>query len=260
MTAVEVFQFPATGQQIRTLIRNGEPIFCVADVCRGLQHSNPSVAMRLIDEDDRVMVDLRETDSPNLNRTSINPQMWFVTESGFYALALASQAPGAKAFKRWITHDVLPSLRKTGRYALPAQHVLPTTYAQALRELAATVEERDFARAELETAAPKAEAWDVLASAHGDYSVREAAFILNRDPAISTGQQRLFRLLREWRLIDSNDIPYADHASHVRLRARAYQSPRSGEDRVSEQVRITADGLRYLHKRLGGADPLQVAA
>lgn len=138
----------------------------------------------------------------------------------------------------------------------PARPALPQTYAQALRELAATVERTEQIQRELEAAAPKADAWDVLASAHGDYSVREAAYILNRDPAIDTGQKRLFQLLRDWRLIDSRDIPYADHARHVRLRARVYQSPRTGEDRTTEQVRITAEGLRYLHRRMGGTEPL----
>ncbi|MEH1013063.1 BRO family protein [Micromonospora sp. CPCC 206060] len=127
MTALaQVFEYGTT--QIRILVRDGEPLFSVPDVCRGLEHSNPSVALNLVEEEDRTLIDLRETDSPNLNRTSINPMMWFVTEPGFYTLALASQAPGAKAFRRWITHDVLPQIRKTGTYALeqltPAEMLL----------------------------------------------------------------------------------------------------------------------------------------
>lgn len=138
--------------------------------------------------------------------------------------------------------------------AEPAAHALPQTYADALRELAATVERAEQIERELETVAPKAEAWDVLASAHGDYSVREAAFILNRDPEISTG--RLFQLLRDWRLIDRNDRPYADHASHVTLRARSYEHPTTGEQKTTTQVRITAAGLRYVHRRLGGTQQI----
>lgn len=118
--AVEVFTFSATGQQIRIIGTAEDPLFCHADVCRGLDHSNPTVALGLVDADDRVQIDVRETDIPNLNKDKvINPIMWFLTESGFYDLALASRAPGAKAFKRWITHEVLPALRKTGRYGVP---------------------------------------------------------------------------------------------------------------------------------------------
>lgn len=256
MSEIEIFQFPSTGEQIRTLVREGRVLFSVADVCRGLQHSNPSVALRLVEEEDRVLVNLAESDSPNLNRTSANPNMWFVTEPGFYALALNSQAPRAREFRRWVTHDVLPQIRMTGRYE-PVQH-LPQTYAQALRELAASVERAEEAERALAVAEPLAEAWQVLASAEGDYSVREAAFILNRDPAIDTGQQRLFRLLREWKLIDRNNRPYASHSRHVCLRVTHYTHPSTGEEEATTQVRITHAGLQYLHKRMGGVKQLQI--
>lgn len=164
MTDVEVFQFPATGQQIRMLIRNGEPLFCHADVCKGLQHSNPSVALRLVDEDDRVEIDVRETDIPTLNRAPINPMMWFLTESGFYTLAIASQAPGAKPFKRWITHDVLPAIRKTGRYealdANTARHEIPQSFADALQlaaNQARAIEKQNARIAALEPRAAQAD-------------------------------------------------------------------------------------------------------
>lgn len=140
--------------------------------------------------------------------------------------------------------------------ARPASHALPKSYADALRELAETVEAKERAESKVAELEPAAEAWDVLASAHGDYSVREASFILNRDPAISTGQQRLFQLLRDWKLIDRNDRPYADHAQHVTLRARSFEHPMTREQRTTTQVRITAAGLRYLHRRLGGVQQL----
>lgn len=140
--------------------------------------------------------------------------------------------------------------------AQPVQHELPKTYAEALRELATKVERIEQIERELEAAAPKADAWDVLASAHGDYSVREAAFVLNRDPAIHTGQQRLFKLLREWGLLDRHNRPYSAHARHVRLRARSYEDRSSGEDKTAWQVRITAEGLRYIHRRLGGVEQI----
>lgn len=130
------------------------------------------------------------------------------------------------------------------------QHELPASYAQALRELAATVEECEAVKVALASAEPKADAWDVLASAKGDYSVREAANILNRDPDISTGQKRLFKLLRDMGLLDAGNVPYARHAHHVCLRATKWTDRNLGFDRASDQVRVTAEGLRYLRKRL----------
>jgi DNA-damage-inducible protein D len=146
---------------------------------------------------------------------------------------------------------------KTRQAELAEQQLtLPKSYAEALRELAATVEAKDVAEAKVLQLAPKAESWDVLADTGADYSVREAAYILNRDPAIDTGQRRLFTLLRAWGLIDGNDRPYATHSKHVTLRPQT--RPASTGERVPArpQVRVTVAGLSYLHKRLGGVAPL----
>lgn len=109
---------------------------------------------------------------------------------------------------------------------------------------------------QLAIAAPKADAWEVLASAEGDMSVREAAFVLNRDPNISTGQNRLFAKLQELSWIDKRKVPYASHDKHVRLRVYTYDDPVTREPVTRQQVRVTAEGLRLLHKRLGGTSPL----
>lgn len=113
---------------------------------------------------------------------------------------------------------------------------------------------RQLAEHVLGIATPKADAWQALAEAEGDYAVRDAAHILNRDPNISTGQRRLFDLLREWKLIDRRDVPYQAHTAHVVLRARHFTDAK-GVARVEDQVRITPEGLRYLHKRMGGRCP-----
>lgn len=176
---VEIFTFPQTGQQIRIIGTAENPLFCHADVCRGLDHSNPSVALALVDGDDRVQVDARETDIPNLNKDKvINPIMWFLTESGFYDLALASKAPGAKAFKRWITHDVLPALRKTGSYNLVPTQFDPTDleHVAQLARIAADqkrqIEARDEKIAEL---TPGHELAETYAAANGTMTVRTFA-------------------------------------------------------------------------------------
>lgn len=248
MSELEIFQFPATGEQIRTVMVNGEPWFVAADVARALGYRMASDLTRRLDPEDR---GTRRVRTP-----SGEQEMTVISEAGLYAAILGSQIPGAREFKRWVTHDVLPQIRMTGHYEPVPQ--LPQTYAQALRELASTVERAEDAERALAVAEPKAEAWQVLASAEGDYSVREAAFILNRDPAIDTGQNRLFRLLRDWRLIDRNNRPYADHARHVRLRATHFTHPSTGEEEATTQVRISGEGLLYLHKRMGGVRQLQM--
>lgn len=248
MTQIEIFQFPATGHPIRTVLVDGEPWFVLNDLAEVLGFTRGRDAGRMVDDEDKGAHYVRTPGG--------DQQVAIVNESGLYSLILRSNRPEAKAFKRWVTHDVLPQIRMTGRYE--PTPTLPQTYAQALRELASTVERAEDAERALAIAEPQAEAWQVLASAEGDYAVREAAFILNRDPAIDTGQTRLFKLLREWKLIDLHNRPYASHARHVCLRATHYQNPRTGEEEATTQVRITLAGLQYLHKRMGGTRQLRL--
>jgi DNA-damage-inducible protein D len=115
----------------------------------------------------------------------------------------------------------------------------------------------DTAEAEVIELRPRAVSWDVLADTGADYSVREAAYILNRDPSISTGQRRLFELLRSWRLIGPGDKPYSNHSAHVTLRPRTRVDSYTKEEVPAKpQVRVTVAGLSYLHKRMGGTAPL----
>lgn len=119
---------------------------------------------------------------------------------------------------------------------------------------------RALAEAKVIELHPKADAWDTLADTGADYSCRDAAFILNRDPEISTGQNRLLKLLRAWRLIDSGDRPYATHAQHVTLRPQTRVASDGDRVQAKPQVRVTVAGLQYLHKRLGGVEPLDFGA
>lgn len=241
---VEVFNFPETGAEIRALVLDDAPWFVAGDVCRVLGIANVPDAVGSLDEDEKGIASTDTLGGPQRVR--------IVNEPGLYSLILRSRKPEAKTFKRWVTHEVLPAIRQTGRYEVEPQHVLPQTLPQALRAYAAEVEARESAQRALAAAEPKADAWDTLASATGDYSVREAAYILNRDPAIDTGQNRLFGKLRELGLVDKGGTPYASHARHLRLRAGSYLNQTTGEQVATTQVRITAVGVAYLHKRMGG--------
>lgn len=137
---------------------------------------------------------------------------------------------------------------------------LPQDYEEALVHLLGKVRENKQLESRVKELEPAAQAWDVLASAEGDYSLREAALILNRDRGISTGQNRLLRSIREFDMVDRNGVPYAKHASHLVERATSYNHPHTNEPVLSKQIRVTAQGLRYLHKRLGGEAPLSIAS
>ncbi|MEU8279802.1 phage antirepressor [Microbispora bryophytorum] len=122
------FAFPDTGQTVRTILVGGDPWFVAADVAEVLELGNLHSSLSLLDDDERSLHIVERGQR----------SMSIISESGLYSLVLRSRKPEAKAFKRWVTHEVLPMIRRTGAYtAAPAPaYVIPASYAEAL-ELAA---------------------------------------------------------------------------------------------------------------------------
>ncbi len=107
MNELQIFSNEEFGE-VRTVLLNDEPMFCLADVCKALEISNPSKVAQRLDEDERTKLELGRAGETN-----------FITESGLYAVILRSDKPNAKKFRKWVTSEVLPSIRKTGSYNKP---------------------------------------------------------------------------------------------------------------------------------------------
>lgn len=107
---LKVFENPDFGQ-VRTVTRDGEPWFVAADVCKALDVGNSRQALTRLDEDEKGVI---STDTLGGRQ-----EMSIINEPGLYSLVLGSRKPEAKAFKRWITHEVIPSIRKHGGYLTP---------------------------------------------------------------------------------------------------------------------------------------------
>lgn len=105
MQTNKIFEHPEFGK-VRTVMIDGEPWFVAADVCNALDIRNPSQAISRLDEDEKII-----TLISNEGNQRGNPNVAVVNEPGLYTLILGSRKPEAKAFKRWITHEVLPALR-----------------------------------------------------------------------------------------------------------------------------------------------------
>ena len=249
MTA-DLIQHAFRGQAVRVITdADGSIWFVASDVAAILGYRMASDMTRRLDVDEKGTRSVRTVARGEQASTVI-------TEAGLYVATLGSQVPGAREFKRWVTHELLPEIRRTGSYAIP--QTPEQRIAAALIEASALLAERDERIAELE---PPARAWTALADATGDYSLRDAAQILDRDPDIRTGQNRLGQYLRQIGWLDRRGIPYqrAVEVGYVRSRVRTYSHPRTGEQMVGEpQVRITGKGLTWLHKHLGGTEPLDV--
>lgn len=126
---VKIFNNPDFGEIRVSVTEDGEPLFCAADVCKALGYSNGRDAIAKHVE----VGDVAKCDTPTVSGVQT---MTFVNESGLYSLIFGSKLDGAKVFKRWVTSEVLPSIRKTGKYAVslsPAEQLLAN--AQLLVEM-----------------------------------------------------------------------------------------------------------------------------
>ena len=111
-TAIQNFKFPWTGGTCRIFIdEDGNPWWVAVDVCLLLGLGNSRQALSRLDDDEKMAVVINDTSS---NGVSQRRRVSVINESGLYALIFSSRKPEAKEFKRWVTHEVLPSIRKTG--------------------------------------------------------------------------------------------------------------------------------------------------
>ena len=129
---------------VRIVEKDGEPWFVAKDVCDILALGNPRSSIALLDEDER---GVHSMDTP-----SGKQEMGIISEAGLYSLILRSRKPEAKAFKRWVTHEVLPSIRKTGAYLSPGMS------NEHVKALVATLEEEMYRRIQAENRLAKLEA------------------------------------------------------------------------------------------------------
>lgn len=158
---IQVFNNDTFGN-LRTIIKDDEIWFVAKDVCDALELGNSRQALVRLEDDEKADV--------ILNDGSQNRRMNIINEYGLYSLVLASRKPEAKTFKRWVTHDVLPSIRKTGQYSN-----LPQDYLSALKALVVSEEAKQKAELELAIAQPKANYTDNVLSSEGYMTATQIA-------------------------------------------------------------------------------------
>lgn len=204
MNELQIFSSPDFGE-VRTLSIDGEPWFVASDVCKALEIGNPTDAMRRLDADERTLVSIEGTS----NGLPVNA----VNEPGLYTLVLGSRKPEAKAFKRWITHDVIPSIRKNGGYIAGQENMTAEELmAKALLVAKKTIEEKEaeLSRKQVENAimAPKADYFDELVEKNTLTNFRETA------KQLGVKQKAFISFLMERKFIYRDKrgklLPYAD--------------------------------------------------
>lgn len=253
----QIQPFDFNGIQVRVLTdEHGDPWFLGADVCAILGTATNHIR-EYLDADE--ITNIRTTDiAQNGGKAPV-----FVSESGLYSLVLRSRKPEAREFKRWVTHEVLPSIRQTGSYSIDSFEVAlatalltPKAVAGILTELDKTqIENRQLAarNAELE---PKAKALDDFTNVTGTMSVAEAANQLTNAGAGNIGRDQLFQFMRSLGWVYRRDNAWAAMQDHINAGHLVMKEHRvHGEHRngvpfaYAPTVRVTRAGLALLHRR-----------
>lgn len=238
--SIQTYSNDALGVTVRTIVdeETGEPWFVAKDVCDAL--SIDKTAASRLDDDEK---GLRSTQTLGGSQ-----QVLFVSEPGLYTLVLKSRKPEAKAFRRWVTHEVLPAIRRTGSYGSPAE----ARMERLLSDGAALIEAQSARIREMEPKAAFAEAVEGSETLH---SVGELAKVISQ-AGVPMGQRRLFGLLRDdgWLMKRGRDknLPTqrAREMDVIRIEMAHYVDG-NGANHTTGTPRITGKGMTHFFRVYG---------
>ncbi|HGN5423964.1 TPA: phage antirepressor [Streptococcus pyogenes] len=238
----EIFNFK--GQEVRTVTIDDEPYFVGKDVAEilGYAKARNAIASHVDDEDKK--------DAPIQGTLGGTQTMTIINESGLYSLILSSKLPQAKEFKRWVTSEVLPTIRKHGMYATDELLDNPDFAIATLQKLKEEREAKKLLEAQIEADRPKVLFADAVEASETSILIGDFAKIL-RQNGYNIGQNRLFAWLREnGFLIRKNGESYnmPTHRSMdmklFEVKERTHQEP-NGSIRISKTTKMTGKGQQY---------------
>lgn len=227
----------------------GEPWFVAKDVCDAL-----GIATNHLREDGRGLDEDEVLSLPNWEGKGSAPLI--VSEPGFYKLVMRSRKPEARAFQRWVTHEVLPSIRKRGGYMVEVPDETPEqTMARAILIARDTIERQradiDMLAGENAVLAPKAAMADAFLDADGAYTITQASGLLRQLDG-SMSRRRLFQLLRTDRMMEQRTnraTARAVERGYLTNIATSFTAP-DGERRVRDPYAlVTPKGLEWMARR-----------
>lgn len=252
----EIQRFDFEGAALRTLTDEaGEPWFVAKDVCDILELSNVTEALRPLDDDEKSNFRISEV-AQNGGRAPL-----IISEPGLYKLIMRSRKPEAKEFQRWVTHEVLPSIRRTGGY-------IPTSESDSDEDIMAravlvaqkTIEQKNqqlqAKDAQIKVLEPKARFADAVAASDGTCLVGELAKML-RQNGMDIGQNRLFRLLQADGYLgksgSNRNVPTQRAMDLGLFRIKETTVTHAdGHTTVSRTPKVTGKGQRYFIDRYWG--------
>lgn len=248
---IQVFDSPEFGTVRAIRDENGESMFVAKDVAVILGYRDAANMTRRLEEDEK---GTRSVSTPGGEQ-----QMAVITEPGLYSAILGSRVPEARAFKRWVTHEVLPALRRDGGYMVARDETPEQTMARAVLLAQATIDRQKSRiaglEAENEEMRPKALFADAVAASDGTCLIGEFAKML-RQNGVSIGQNRLFAMLREDGYLgkagQNRNVPTQRSMELGLFRIKETAITHSdGHVTINRTPKLTGKGQRYFLERYG---------
>jgi len=181
MNELQIFKYNSNA--VRTVLKDGEPWWVAKDICEILEIQNTTDALKRLDNDEVA----------RLNLGGLSGEINIVSEAGLYTLILGSRKPEAKQFKRWITHEVIPSIRKTGAYMTPDTIEKVLTNPDTIIKIATQLKE---AQEQIKNDKPKVLFADAVSAAKTTILIGDLAKLIKQN-GVDIGANRLFKWLRE---------------------------------------------------------------
>ena len=237
MNELKIFNNEEFGS-VRSVMIDNEPWLVGKDVAVALGYSNASKAVMMhVDDEDKK----KQMLTANSQNGNVVTETTLINESGLYSLVLSSKLPSAKKFRRWVTSEVLPEIRKTGGYQMPQ------TYAEALRALADKAEEAERLQIENERMKPKEEFFDTVTDSSDAIDMKDTANALH----MGIGRNKLFEFLRNQKILTQNNRPYQQYIDrgYFRVIEQKYDKP-YGEAGVNIKTVVYQSGVDFIRRKL----------
>ena len=254
MNDIQVFSNEKFGK-VRTVMKDGEPWFVAADVCKALELDQVSNAVRKLDEDEKTLISVK-----GIWNGVGNPNVRVVNEPGLYSLVLSSRQKEAKEFKRWITHEVIPSIRKHGIYATPsaAEKILsdPDYGIKLLEAIKAERAEKEKLAQKVQEMLPKANYCDVVLSSEDliptTVIAKDYGFTAKKFNRMLHDLGVQFKKGRYWHLYDK-------YANEGYAQSKTYVYPGKKKDHVVKvDTQWTQPGRMFIYDLLKGVGILPI--
>jgi phage antirepressor YoqD-like protein len=228
------------GKQFKVYGDADNPLFLAKDVAEWIEHSNPSMMLHSIDDDEKVL--------SNVYTPGGLQEMWFLTEDGLYEVLMQSRKPIAKEFKREVKR-ILKSIRRDGMFVTDKLLGNPEFAIKTFERLRDERNARIAAEAQVAELAPKAEFYDTVADSSTLLSMGDAAKLLNIK---GIGRNTMFRILREHSILQWDNVPYQRYVTAGYFEIKERYVDQGYDVTVKKTTYVTQRGLDWLRKTLNG--------